>query len=267
MHLFKLRQPASIPRRVIAGGLCLVLIMLLWQMLTRGRVEDRVLPMVSSPAETINSFHELWFDRELSRNTIVSLWRIVKGFGLAALIGVPIGIICGTWPIVNAFLAPVTVFGKNVPMSAMVPLTLIWFGTDERQKVMFLFIACVAFVVLDSARAIKDVHEQYVQSALTLGASKPQVTLKVLIPLALPDIYASLRLLFGLAFGYIILAELVQSPDDLGGLGKLIDNSQRIGPREHIYIILMLIALMAYVLDRILQFVQSKLFAYREEEA
>lgn len=267
MHLFKLRQPTSIPRRVIAGGLCLFLIMLSWHLLTRGSVENRVLPMVSSPAETMNSFHQLWFDRELSRNTVVSLWRIMKGFGLATLLGVPIGIICGTWPIVNAFLAPVTVFGKNVPMSAMVPLTMIWFGTDEKQKVMFIFMACVAFIILDSARAIKEVHEQYVQSALTLGASKSQVTLKVLIPLALPDIYGSLRLLFGLAFGYIILAEIVQGAESVGGLGKLIENSQRIGPREHIYIILIVISLIAYLLDRILQFVQSKLFAYREEEA
>ena len=267
MSLFKLRQQPSIPNRIIAGGICLALVLLAWNLLTHGRVEDRILPMIPSPGETINSFHELWFDRELSRNTVMSLWRIMQGFGLAALIGVPIGILCGTWPIVNAFLAPITVFGKNVPMSALVPLTMIWFETGEKQKVMFIFIACVAFVILDSARAIRDVHEQYVQSALTLGASKPQITLKVLIPLALPDIYGSLRLLFGLAFGYIILAEIVQGADSIGGLGKLIENSQRRGKSEHIYIILMVITLIAYALDRVLQFIQSKLFAYREEEA
>ena len=267
MSLFKLRQPASLLTRVISGGLCLSIVLLLWAYLTRGPVEERFLPMVSSPAETLDSFHALWFDRELSRNTVVSLIRIMKGFGLAALIGVPIGIVCGTWPIVNAFFAPLTVFGKNVPMSALVPLTMIWFGTDEIQKTMFIFLACVAFIVLDSARAIHDVHEQYVQSALTLGATKSQITLKVLIPLALPDIFASLRLLFGLAFGYIILAELVQGADTLGGLGKLIDTSQRRGPREHIYIILIVISLIAYTLDRLLQVAQTKLFAYREEEA
>src|SRR6185295_16203486 len=140
MDLFKLRQQPSLKARAIAGSVCLLLVFAIWSLLTRGRAEDRILSMVSSPEETLNSFHSLWFDRELSRNIAISLFRIVKGFGLAALIGVPLGILCGTWPWINAFLAPVTVFGRNVPMSALVPLTLIWFGIDEHQKVMFIFI-------------------------------------------------------------------------------------------------------------------------------
>jgi len=84
----------------------------------------------------------------------------------------------------------------------------------------------------------------------------------VLVPLALPDIFGSLRLLFGLAFGYIILAEMVNMT---GGLGDLILTSQREGPREHVYIILVIISLVAYGLDRLLFFTEQKLFPYREE--
>src|SRR5262249_47404610 len=162
-----------------------------------------------------------------------SLGRVMKGFGLAALIGVPLGVICGTWPIINAFVAPVSVFGRNVPISALVPLTLVWFGIGETQKYMFIFVACVMFVVFDAARAIASVDEKYVQTALTLGASKSQIVFKVLVPLALPDIFGSLRLLFGLAFGYIILAELVGKD---GGVGELISESERLGPRQHVYL-------------------------------
>lgn len=265
MNLFKLRQPPTLLGRAIAGGICLLVLFAVWAILTAGEssesriVSSNVLP---SPGETFRSFHSLWFDRELSRNIVKSLWRIIEGFGLAALIGVPLGILCGTWPWINALLAPITVFGRNVPMSALVPLTLLWFGIDEKQKVLFIFISCVAFVIFDSARAIASVHEQFVQTALTLGASRAQVVAKVLVPLALPDIFGSLRLLFGLAFGYIILAEMVNMT---GGLGDLILTSQRQGPREHVYIVLVIIAMVAYGMDRLLFLAEQKLFPYREE--
>ena len=266
MNVFKLRANPSVAERARAGGICLCLLYIAWYILTSGKSEERIVSpaVLGSPAETLESFKTLWFDRALSRNILISLWRVVQGFGLAALIGVPMGILCGTWPWFNAFFAPITVFGRNVPMSAMVPLTLIWFGIDESQKIMFIFIACVAFVIFDAAMAISNVHERYVQTALTLGASNNQVITKVLIPLALPEIFGSLRLLFGLAFGYIILAEMVNMS---GGLGDLILTSQRQGPRDHVYIILIIISLLAYALDRALLMTQKKLFPYREGQA
>lgn len=260
--LFKLRQAPSLANRLIAGASCLGLLLIVWAILTAGEPEERIISpaVMNSPGETMASFGTLWFDRALSRNIITSLWRVMQGFGLAALIGIPIGIACGTWPFINAFLAPITVFGRNIPMSAMVPLTLLWFGIDETQKIMFIFVACVAFVVFDSARAISSIHEKYVQTALTLGASNMQILTKVLIPLAMPGIVGSLRLLFGLAFGYIILAEMVNMT---GGLGDLILTSQRQGPREHVYIVLVAISLVAYGLDRMLLVLENKLFPYR----
>ena len=78
-------------------------------------------------------------------------------------------------------------------MAALIPLTILWFGIDETQKVMFIFIACVPFVFSDAAARSSHVHERYVETAQTLGATPLQIVLKVLVPLALPDIYNSLR--------------------------------------------------------------------------
>ncbi|MFN7131673.1 MAG: ABC transporter permease, partial [Myxococcales bacterium] len=151
-RFFKLRDEPSLVGRLALGAGCLLLLLGAWTLLTLGPAEARVVSpaVIGSPAETFGSFKALWFDRALTRNLAASLWRVIQGFGLAALVGVPMGILCGAWPRVNAFLAPISVFGRNVPISALVPLTLLWFGIEELQKVMFIFVACVMFVVFDA---------------------------------------------------------------------------------------------------------------------
>jgi len=125
---------------------------------------------------------------------------------------------------------------------------------------MFIFIACVPFVFSDTASAIANVPDRYVETAQTLGGSPFQIVREVLVALALPDIYSSLRHLFGLAFGYIMLAELINAQY---GLGYLLMTSQRRGLSEHIILILMIIGLLAYGIDRVLYWFQRGLFPYR----
>ena len=142
--------------------------------------------------------------------------RVLIGFGLAIAVGVPLGVLAASWRVFEAGGAPFALFGRNVPIAALIPLTLMWFGIDETQKVMFIFIACVPFVYSDAVTAIAGVPDRYVETAQTLGASQLQIVAKVLVPLAMPEIYNSLRQLFGLAFGYIMLAEVVNSEYGLG---------------------------------------------------
>jgi len=259
---FKIRDEPTIWSRIIMALFCVVLVLLIWFMLTRGGAEQRVISpqVLGSPEEVFGSFGSLWFDRALMRNLLASLWRVIKGFALASLVAIPLGILCGTFKRIDAFFAPISIFGRNIPIVTLVPLTLMWFGLGEGQKVAFIFLACFAFVMFDAARSISDVDKDYLDTAYTLGASRRQLVMKVLVPLAMPDIFNSIRLLFGLAFGYIILAEMI---DMNTGIGKLILVSQRRGPREHVYLILFFITLTAFIIDRMLYIIQRHLFAYR----
>lgn len=259
---------AEIPawQAALLGVLCLAVCGAIWWWLTSGAiVEERLLvpAVLPSPAETFGDFHSLWFDNALSRNTFVSLRRVVLGFGLAALVGIPLGVLCGCFRRVNAFFAPLMIGGRNIPVAAAIPLTLSLFGIDEFQKIMFIFIACVAFIVMDSATAIADVSSRYIDTACTLGASRRQIILKVLVPLAMPSIFNSLRLLFGLAFGYIMLAEVIQTAGDVGGLGSIISIAQRRSHPTYILLVLMLIPIVALAIDRLLYWVQKQLFPYQ----
>jgi ABC-type nitrate/sulfonate/bicarbonate transport system permease component len=118
----------------------------------------------------------------------------------------------------------------------------------------------VPFVYADAVASITGVPDRYVETAQTLGAKPLQIVMKVLMPLAIPDIYDSLRHLFGLAFGYIMLAELINTEH---GLGALLISSQRRGLSEHIILILIIIGLLAYGIDRVLFWFQRGLFPYR----
>ena len=253
--------PAFIQR--IAGVIGVAIAVLIWWLLTMGATpETRFISpvLVPSPGEVLGGIPTLFTERALVASVAATLQRVFGGFLLAIVIGVPLGIIAGSYRIVDAFTKPLSVFARNIPVAVLIPLTILWFGIDESQKVMFIFIATVPFVFADAVRAIESVHDRFVETAQTLGATPRQVVSKVLIALAMPDIFSSLRSLFGLAFGYIMLAELVNAEH---GLGFLLMTSQRRGLTEHIFAILFLIGLLAYGIDRALFWFQRGLFPYR----
>lgn len=268
---FALRRPIPLWQSLSLGALCLGLVLAVWWFVTRspgGQSEGRIVSsyVLPSPAETLREFPNLWSqgggEWTLVGNTFVTIKRVALGFLLAVIVGVPLGVAAGCFPRVQAFLAPLIIFGRNIPIAALLPLLLIFPG-GETQKIIFIFVACVSFIISDSAQAISDVSERYVDTALTLGASRWQTIIKVLFPLALPNIFNSGRLLFGLAFGYIMLAESIKyAGEGYGGLGYQINLFQRRSNREGIYLILLIIPAIALMLDTILLWIQRKLFPY-----
>ena len=191
--------------------------------------------ILPSPMEVVRSFPACCNERALLQSIAATLKRVLIGFGLAAVVGVPLGILAGSWRVIEAAGAPLALFGRNLPVAALIPLTILWFGIDETQKVMFIFIACVPFVYAGRRRGDRRRARSLRRDGADARRDAAPDRRKVLVPLALPDIYNSLRHLFGLAFGYIMLAELINAEH---GLGYLLMTSQRRGLSEHIILIL-----------------------------
>lgn len=255
-------DPPAYTRAALGIGL-VAMLLLLWWFVTRGSATERIISpsRLPSPGEVFGSFGRL-LDRDLTDSILDTLERVFKGVGLAAVVGVSVGVIAAAHRGVAAALAPLVIFLRSVPMGALIPLTLLLFTQPERQKTMFLFFALVAFVFSDTVKAISIVPERYVETAQTLGASRFQIIRKVLVPLALPDIITSLRFQLGLALGYVMLVEVIDAEH---GLGKLINMSERQGPYEHVYLLLFVIALIAFGLDLLLRTLQRGAFAWRKD--
>src|SRR6476659_3358688 len=176
--LFALRIAPPPATRRLVGFAGLAVVVLIWWVATLGTgAENRLVSPVilPSPSEVVRSFPSLLYERALLQSIAATLKRVLIGFGLAVLVGIPLGIAAGAWRVIEAAGAPLALFGRNLPVAALIPLTILWFGIDETQKVMFIFIACVPFVYSDAVAAVVGVPDRYVETAQTLGASSFQV--------------------------------------------------------------------------------------------
>lgn len=248
----------------VLGALPILGLLAAWSLATAGGAPEQrwISPTIlPSPWEVVRSFPELWFDRALTRNLLVSFGRVAAGFAVAVCIALPLGVLMGSFTKVKAAFTPLSVFGAYLPIPALVPLTLSLFGTGEGQKVVFLALAFVIYLLPLTVAAVDSVDDVYLKTAYTLGAHRWQAVRKVLLPVAWADIFQALRLGFGVGWSYILLVEMV----DIGrGLGGIIIVSQRRGPREHIYLVLLLIVAVAFLTDKAWAALGRRLFPYRE---
>jgi len=260
----RIRERVPAPLAWVLGAVPVVLLLLLWFAATAGSEAERRLispTILPSPVEVIRSFPELWFDRALTRNLFISFRRVLEGFAVALCVAFPLGLFMGSFTKVKATFHPLTVFAAYLPIPTLVPLTLSLFGTGETQKVVFLAMAFVIYLVPLFVAAVDAVDDTYLKTAYTLGASRWQTVRKVLLAIAWPDIFEAMRLGFGVGWSYILLAEMV----DIGkGLGGIVMVSQRRGPREHIYLVLVVIVAVAFLTDRLWVWGGKRLFPYRE---
>jgi taurine transport system permease protein len=259
-HTLRADPPFGV--RIALGAGLVGLIVLLWWFVTHGEPVERIISpsKLPSPYAVLKSFGSL--REHLFDGLVATLERVLLGVLLAAVAGVVLGVLAGANRAIGAAVAPVVIFLRSIPMGALLPLMVMAFSTGETAKVMFIFFAIAPFVFSDTVKAISIVPERYVETAQTLGASNRQILRKVLVPLALPDVITSLRFQFGLALGYIMLAEAINAPD---GLGKMLNVNETRGNTEQNYALLFIIALLAFAIDLSIRFFQRGIFQWRRD--
>lgn len=234
-----------------------------WWSLTRGAPEARLVqPLIlPSPAEVLHAFAPLHLEQGLVRSAFSSWLRVTAGFALATIVAVPLGVFMGTFPPVAAFFRPLSLAGAYVPIVVFIPLSLTWFGTGEAQKIGFLFIGCFVALLPLVIKDIADVPREFLDVAVTKGATQWQLVRRVLFPVAQANIWDHLRGVYGVGWGWIIMAEVVVRPQY--GLGGLIEVSERRSQTEAIYAVIIVIVLIALACDRLWRLGGELLFPYR----
>ena len=247
---------------IVLGAIPIAAMFLGWYLLTLGAPEERrIAPTIlPSPVEVAQSIPELVQARSLPHHVWASIRRVGLSFLLALIIVLPLGILMGAFGSVGAIFTPVSTASAYIPIATLVPLTMSWFGTDELQKIMFLAMAFGIYLLPLVVNAIESVPDIYLRTSYTLGASRLDVIRRVLIPIALPDLWHAMRLAFGVGWTYIVLTEVVVMVD---GLGFLIQISFRRGPREHTYLVILVITLIAWIADLAWKRLGRILFPYR----
>jgi NitT/TauT family transport system permease protein len=256
---FSIRQPLPKRTAFLLGFVAPLLVFGAWCALSySGRVDPDFLP---KPTEVIRGTLQLFLQYDLGTAIYVSTRRIVIAFLLAAAIALPLGVLMGTFDPINRFFEPIMAPLRYMPISAFIPLLILWFGIYERQKIAFLFLGVFVYLLPVVVSSIRLVPEELVQTALTLGASKFQVIRTVLVPAALPEIFDSFRVMNAIAWTYVILAEAV-NPEY--GLGYMVELARTHHKASWSFAGLLVIGGIGLLTDFLIRLLSSLLFRWRE---
>lgn len=205
-----------------------------------------------------------WRDWKLLYAVTWSTIRIVMGFLWGSVLAVPLGVIMGSFAKPRAFFEPVRLIGSYLPLPAFLSLTIFYWGMGEDQKIGFLAVCTFVVLLPQVIMAVEAIPQAHIDSARTLGATRWQLVRYVLLAGAKAEIMRSLRLSFAVGWTWIIVAEMI---NPLTGIGYLIQVGERRGGeyRAHVYAMIALVILLAFVVNTVWARIERRLYPYREE--
>ena len=250
-------EPVSARARWMLGVGFFVLFVLVWAAFTLGGFVSPT--FLASPVTMVKEGWLLFTEYNFIHDIGMTVWRVVGGFVLAAVVAVPLGIAMGAYKSIEAFFEPFVSFCRYLPASAFIPLLILWAGLGETQKLLVIFIGSVFQIILMVAVIVGGARRDLVEAAYTLGANSRGIVKRVLIPGAAPGIAETLRLVLGWAWTYVIVAELIGSSS---GIGHMITDSQPLLNTGQIIFGIIVIGVIGLISDFAFKAVNRRLFAW-----
>jgi len=195
----------------IVGGL------LIWHLLAVYAINDTTL-LVSPIAVMKTAYEMLFVNGELYPHLFASSWIFFYGFGLAIVIGVPLGFVMALSPLVRDYVNPWMTTLYTTPRIAFAPLLLLWFGIGGGAKVAIVFLGCVFPILINSYFGMRAVNREYVELARSFRLTPWGLFLKILLPASVPFILAGIRLAIGRGLTGVAIAEWFGATEGLGYL-------------------------------------------------
>jgi len=238
--------------RLLTGLFSVALGLAIWEMLS-WRFQPLFLP---SPQLTFYAVGELWEDGTLLQSIGASLARIMSGWSLGLVIGIPIGMVMGYFSFVRRLLDPYVEFFRFIPPIAFVTLAVIWLGPGEASKVALILYTTIFIVTINTIAGVLSVSELRLRAAASLGAGRIQTLLTVIFPSTIPYMVTGARLAMGNSFLTIVSAEIVAAQV---GVGSMIWTARNYGKTEWVFVGIITLGLLGYTCDRIVRFIVQRL--------
>ncbi|WP_096696347.1 ABC transporter permease [Polaromonas sp. AER18D-145] len=243
--------------RIMLGISFFILFFAVWAFATFGGYVSKT--FLADPVTMVRSGYDLLANQGFIKDIGMTVWRVLGGFLIAAVLAVPLGVLMGAYKPIEAFFEPFVSFARYLPASAFIPLLILWAGIGEAQKLAVIFIGSFFQLVLMFAVSVGNTRRDLVEAAYTLGAGDRGIVTRVLLPSSAPEIAETLRMVLGWAWTYVIVAELIGASS---GIGHMITDSQALLATDQIIFGIIVIGIIGLVTDFAFKALNRKLFPW-----
>ena len=256
-RFFELRKPVGRRQRLVSAFLIWALFFGIWIFATSmGLVNELLVP---APQKVFATCWDLFAHRGFASDVLISIGRVLGAFAMACAVAVPLGVMMGVFPSIEAFFAPFISAWRYLPAPSFIQILLMWFGTGEAPKLALLFIGVIFFLITLIMDHTKNVRQELVETALTLGASRRIVVSKVVFPAVLPDIVVAMRQMLAMAWTYLVIAEIVASTT---GIGAMMIRARRFLKTDEILSGIIVIGVLGLLFDLLFAMLHRWAFPY-----
>ncbi len=224
----------------------------------------QILPPIflPTPLAVVEAGYKMFTEANLLADVISSSGRVLAGFVVAALIGVPIGLAMGTFYSMDSLFAPIVGTVRYMPVTGFVPLIIIWVGLGESSKILIIMLGVVLYNAIMVADAVKFIPNEMINVAYTMGATRWDVVTKVILPATFPSVLDTLRVNISGAWNFLVIAELLAAQN---GLGFKIIQAQRFLQTEKVLFIIVLIGAIGLTIDYGLKWISHILTPWADQ--
>ena len=245
-------------KRILLGLLLPAAILLAWWWTTSfTEVSHAILPAIS---EVLQTFCEFLADGTLRADLGCSLSRVLKGYAIAAVLGIGLGSAMGMWKTAYALVHPLVTAVRQIPVIAWIPLIILWCGIGELSKVVVIAIAAFFPIALNTLGGFQSLPSGYLEVARLYRLSAGETFRKVYLPHALPQILVGLKLGLGSSWMAVVAAELIAASS---GIGYRLSYARGLLRSDAVILCMLVIGLVGIIMDRLLTAVFRRLLPWQ----
>lgn len=253
----RVRRKIGIPRWARRGGGPLVLLAIWWVGTSTGFFSAQTL---ASPGQVVTAARELIETGALQEHLWVSLQRVAVGLAIGVSTGALLAIVAGLWKLVEDFVDSAVQVLRSIPVLALTPLLIVWFGIGEEPKIAMVAIATTFPVYLNTYSAIRGVDAKLVETATTFGVGRVGLVRQVIFPGALPGFFVGLRFSLAVCWLVLVISEQINATS---GIGFLMNDARSQFRTDIIVLGIVIYAILGLLSDALVRVLERRLLAWR----